>query len=398
MGLEVLGGVLTASPEYQDMLRPLAHQARRTNAQILTEAVPLALATLWRDLGTPMLVITPRQVEARRMADQVATWSGCSERVHCFPESEVLPFERISADIETTRERLRALIALISQEEAPVIIASAGAIAQKTLDKELFDSACHTLRTGDVVDVDDLLKQWQAMGYEFEPTVMEPGFVSRRGGILDIYPVGAELPSRIELWGNEIDSIRRFDPETQRSADPADQVDAYPARETLPSLADRDELDRLLGGVDAVDCTPQARDRFHDELARLSSGHALDEVDFYGGFFNRGSILDYFPPSGVLVVHRPAEIAEAAWEIDERSHELRSAKEQRGELPYGFPSPNLLWRDVEPLLSSASTRLDVTPWGASELLAEKMYSVAVYVNCRVLRRPGTLCGRSGRSD
>ena len=92
------------------------------------------------------------------MADQIATWSGCSERVLCFPESEVLPFERISADAETTRERLRALIALALQEAPPVIVASAGAIAQKTLGKDLFENASHTLRSGEVVDVDELLK------------------------------------------------------------------------------------------------------------------------------------------------------------------------------------------------------------------------------------------------
>ena len=376
MGLELLGGVLRATPEYQGLLRPLARRARRTSAQVLSEATPFALATLWRDLETPLLVITPRQVEARRMADQIATWSGCPDSVHCFPESEVLPFERISADVETTRERLRALIALNASESAPpVLVASSGAVAQKTLGKEPFDSARHTLSTGDVVDVDDLMRRWQAMGYEFEPTVMEPGFMSRRGGILDIYPLNAERPSRIELWGNEIDSIRRFDPETQRSEEPANDVDVYPARETLPTLTESDELDRQLGRVDAADCTAQARDRFHDELARLAGGHSLDEVDYYGGFFNRGSILDYFPSRGVLVVHRPAEVAEAAWEIDERSHELRLAKEQRGELPYGFPSPNMLWRDVEPLLGAVSVRLDATAWGASELLAGKMHSL-----------------------
>ena len=376
MGLELLGGVLRATPEYQGLLRPLARRARRTSAQILSEATPFALATLWRDLETPLLVITPRQVEARRMADQIATWSGCPDSVHCFPESEVLPFERISADVETTRERLRALIALNASESAPpVLVASSGAVAQKTLGKESFESACHTLSTGDVVDVDDLMRRWQAMGYEFEPTVMEPGFMSRRGGILDIYPLNAERPSRIELWGNEIDSIRRFDPETQRSEELADDVDVYPVRETLPTLTESEELDRQLGRVDAADCTAQARDRFHDELARLAGGHSLDEVDYYGGFFNRGSILDYFPSRGVLVVHRPAEVAEAAWEIDERSHELRLAKEQRGELPYGFPSPNMLWRDVEPLLGAVSVRLDATAWGASELLAGKMHSL-----------------------
>ena len=376
MGLEVLGGVLKATPEYRDLLRSLIRRSRRTSAQILSEAAPFALAMLWRDLKAPMLVVTPRQVEARRMADQIATWSGCPDRVLLFPESEVLPYERISADVRTTRERLLALIALTNSQAAPpVIIAPAGAVAQKTLGKDLFDASCHTLRTGDSVNVDDLLKQWQTMGYEFEPTVIEPGFMSRRGGILDIYPLGEELPSRIELWGNEVDSIRRFDPETQRSAVPADRVDVYPARETLPALTDREELDRLLAVVDAVHCTAQTRDRIQEELALLTSGHSLDEVDFYAGFFNRGTILDYFPPQGLLVVHRPVEVVEASWDIDERSHGLRTSKEQRGELPYGFPSPSLQWSEVEPLLDSASVRLDVTPWGVSELLPNKVHSL-----------------------
>ena len=374
MGLEVLGDLLRGTPEYINLLKSLGRRAFRTRAQILSDATPLALATIWRDLSSPMLIVAPRQEEARKIADQLATWSGREDSVLHFPESEVLPFERIASDAETTHARLQALIALTTATSiSPVVVASAGAIAQKTLDRESFRSTTHTLRVGETVEMDDLLRLWQDMGYAFEPTVLEPGVISRRGGILDIFPLGADSPSRIELWGNEIDSIRRFDPATQRSTDIVDAVEVFPAHENLPALAGREEIDRLLATIDTVDCTVQARERFHDELDRLLNGHSVDDLDFYGGFFNRGSLLDYFPEKGTLVVYRPAEVAEVVWDTDERAHELRAVKERRGELPYRFPSPHLLWSEVEPLLDGVTARLDVTPWGVDELLAEEIY-------------------------
>ena len=368
MGLSALGNLLETVPQYQQLKKALSRSHARVQAQVIGEAVPFTVATLWKALRVPMLVITARPEEARRLHEQLAAWSGVAESVLHFPETETLPFERLVSDIDTTQERLRTLSKLVGGSvECPVVVASTAAAAQKTLDRDTFVSGSHTLSRGQAIDLDDLLDRWRRMGYRFEPVVEGPGFVSRRGGILDIFPVGSELPARIELWGDEIDSLRLFDPATQLSTEMVDSVTIVPAQETLPTMSDRESAERLMASLDPSDCNTAVQERIAEEFDLLLDGHEVEDLNFYSGFFNRGSLLDYFPAGGVLVLHRPSEISQAAWEADERTHELRHVKEQRGELPYNFPSSHLFWKEVEEQEAGISRRLEIMPWGSDDL-------------------------------
>ena len=369
MSLAALGSLLQESPRYMGLQTSLRPAHTRATLQVMADAVPFTLATLWQDLAVPMLVITPRPDDARRLQGQLVAWGGQEAHVLHFPESEVLPFERLVPDMETTQHRIRTLSSLLQPgERPPIVVASAAALTQKTLSKESFLSSGHTLRLNEEIELDELLDRWRRMGYQFESTVYAPGFASRRGGILDIYPVGAKMPVRIELWGDQIDSIREFDPTTQRSTQMVDSTDIMPARETLPALVGRDRLDALIASVDVSNCADAARERIIEEFDLLLDGYEVDELDFYSGFFNHGWLLDYFPADGMLVVYRPADVAEAAREAEERTRELRDVKERRGELPINFPASHLMWAEVDRETSKIARRLDILPWGADELV------------------------------
>ncbi len=374
MSLSVLGSLLESSPEFQRLQDRLKAARASVRVQVLPNGAPFALSTLWRGVGIPMLVIAPRPEDARRLYEQLALWSGLEDAVLHFPETETLPFERLVSDAETTQQRLRTLSTLIAGGSAPpLVVASTAAIAQKTLDRDAFESSSHTLTRGQVLDLEELLDLWRRMGYRFEAAADAPGLASRRGGILDIFPVGSESPARIELWGDEIDSIRLFDPATQRSTDMVDSVDVMPANETLPAMTDRDRLDSLMSRIDLSNCTESSRERIEEEFDLLLDGHEIEDPNFYAGFFNHGSLLDYFPEDGLLVMYRPSDIAEAAWDVEERTHELREVKEGRGELPLRFPSSHLLWRETEVKAHQIRRRVDVTPWGAQELTHQDAY-------------------------
>ena len=367
MGLDVLGRLLESSSEYQRLLESMHKTRARVRLQVMAEAAPFVLSALWRGLGLPVLVIAPKPEDARRLHEQLVIWAG-EENVLHFPETETMPFERIVSDVDTTQERLRTLYRLIEADGVPsLVVASATAVAQKTIDRGSFESAIHTLHRGQSTQVGGTLDLWRRMGYRTEPSVEGPGLVSRRGGIQDIFSLQAQAPSRIELWGDEIDSIRLFDPVTQRSTDEVDSVTVIPAQETLPGLSESADPESLIGSIDMSNCTAVVRERLSEELDLLLSGHEVDDLNFYSGLFNSGGLLDYFPPEGVLVMLRPYEIREAAGAADERSHQLRRTKEQRGELPRGFPSSHLLWSEVEEKTGDISRSLDITPWGAAEL-------------------------------
>ncbi len=372
MSLGVLSGLLESSPEYGRLLKSLRGAYARVRAQVISDAAPFTLATLWSGIGSSVLVIAPRPEDARRLHEQLLVWTGDDPRVLHFPETETLPFERQVSDLYTTQRRISVLSMLLDQSSGPVmVVASSTAVSQKTMPRDAFESSSHTLGTGEDVELDDLLDRWRRMGYRLEPSADVPGLCSRRGGILDVFPVDARAPSRIELWGSEIESIRHFDPDTQRSTDLVDSVTVRPAQETLPGISDRDETQRAIASLDFTPCTDASESRILEELNLLLDGNDVEERNFYAGLFNGGTVLDYFPSHGVVAMYRPNDVEEAGRGTDERANQLRSAKQRRGELPSGFPSSHQEWREVEAGLDAIARRLDITPWGAQELTGQE---------------------------
>ena len=429
MTLGILRGVMDGVPEYCRLRDGVRGGARRLTAEVPAKAAAFTLATLRRDVDVPTLVVAPRPEDARRLHEQLLAWCGDDEGLLHFPESEILPFERLDSDVETVHQRLRVLAAVASivsdidvrdgehkesnyphpfgklragsspppsrgKGQALMVVASVGALMQRTLGRNVMAEGSYTLRRGEQVELGEMLDMWRRLGYRFESAVYGPGVVSRRGGIIDIFPVGADLPARIEFWGNEIDSIRLFDPATQRSGDVVDSVQVTPAHEILPAMTPYGELERLAAFVDVGNCTPRVQSRIQQELELLMEGQDVEEQGFYAGFFNSGGLADYFMNNAslgnsaslgdgalrtrggaLLVAYKPDEIADAAWEIQERGHQLRETKEGRGELPRNFPSSHLSWKDVEAQFEGFSQRVDVqvdtpvvSPWEDEDAL------------------------------
>ncbi len=388
MTLGVLRELMDDVPEYRRALDGVRSGAGRLTVEMPSQAAAFTLATLRRDLGMPILVVAPRPEDARRLHEQISVWCGDDKGLLHFAESEILPFERLDSDLETAHQRLRTLAAVLDGKRAGVrgamVVASVAALMQRALGQAAMDRGSHTLMRGEQVELGELLDLWRRLGYRFESAVYAPGAVSRRGGIIDIFPVAADMPYRIELWGSEIDSIRLFDPGTQRSGEIVDSVRVMPAREILPAMAPYGELERVAAQVDVGNCTPKVQERIREELELLMEGQDVEEQGFYAGFFNRGGIADYFAEDALLVAYKPDDIADAAWELQERAYQLRETKEGRGELPRNFPSSHLSWSEVDAQFQKISQRLDlqmssplVSPWdeGSSVILASERNGV-----------------------
>ena len=325
------------------------------------------LAALWKERQAPMLVLTPRPEESRRIHDQLVTYLGEGEPVYLLPEPEVLPFERLAVDARTSNQRLTALAALARSStegrpaagwpeeggsKPPLVVASIGAALRRTLPPQVVaartpaEDELQVLKVGGRIGrVDDLLARWVKLGYRHEPLVETPGTFSQRGGIIDVYPPHTEHPLRVELWDDEVDTIRWFDPYTQRSIGPAEEVDIIPAREQLPGLLERPEIDRRIGEIDFTGCSQDLRDRVQDELVTLFSDPDLELLHFYNGLLNQASLLDYLPSPGILVLDRPGQIEDEAQEQEDKYARMRFSREERSELPGNFPSPYLLWQE-----------------------------------------------------
>ena len=323
------------------------------------------IAAAYKRMGLPTLILTPRPEDARRLHDQLLTYLGDSHPIHIFPSSDVLPFERLAVDLSTSHERLSALSALWEANheevsEQPIVIAPVVAVLRSVFSPELLSSVLASspygkgLKVGErIPKVEDLLQYWVSLGYRNQPLVESPGEFSQRGGILDIFPVNHGLPIRIELFDDEVDTIREFDPITQRSIRDVTLFTVIPAKEQLPNLTDRTEIDEAIGRLQFDKCSQDTKDRIEDDLVSLFSESDIETLHLYNGLVNQNSILDYLPDNGLLVIDRESQVEAETYDVQEKYARMRESREGRGELPGNFPTPYMDWSTLSKYLYSS---------------------------------------------
>ena len=220
-----------------------------------------ALASEWPG---PVLVITARADRAEALAEETGAWLGDPERVLLYPERDALPYERLAPPPDVVRDRLRAITDATAMASVRVIFAPALAIAQRTLSRDEARTSLRRLRAGERVEIESLVRQLAALGYAVEPLVTEAGQVSRRGGIVDIFPPGAELPVRVELHGK-----RDREPARVRSGNAALGAAGRGCRARSRRGSSASRLGDRLDELDFDHLTRETRERFEEELANL---------------------------------------------------------------------------------------------------------------------------------
>jgi transcription-repair coupling factor (superfamily II helicase) len=300
------------------------------------------------------LVIVARADRARDLAHQIRAWSPHPTSVLRLPDPDALPYERVPWGRDTIRERVSGLAALTewsytcqqnddrSNERKdrgqrghppPLVVTSTRALMQKTIPAADFCAGLSTLHVGQRVVLNDLLTRWLDIGYREGSVVEEPAYFSRRGGILDIFPPNRTLPVRIELFGDEISSLRTFDPLTQRSEERIAAFDIVPAHEALTRLAP--SAAEAIRQIDFSSCHPVAQRGFEQDLARLSRAESFRGIEFYLPFFYPQPVspLDYLSADGLLVVEDPVELSAVISDLEQQAIELEKDLRQQGELP-----------------------------------------------------------------
>ncbi len=167
--------------------------------------------------GKPVLAVLPTEEEAEVFRDDVESIIG-AEHVRYFPERDTHPYEHHDSHFEVRCQRIETLDAL-DQEWSGVIVSSVGAIHDPTTPPGLVPLVSYDVRQGGRTVFGDFVRSLISKGFKRVATVTEAGQVAVRGGIVDIFPFGGELPYRIEFWGDEIESIRIFSPSSQRSVE-----------------------------------------------------------------------------------------------------------------------------------------------------------------------------------
>ncbi|MHC1741179.1 MAG: transcription-repair coupling factor [Anaerolineaceae bacterium] len=290
------------------------------------------LSALAIDLNVPILMITDKSDKALIMMDELGFWLPDHPRYH-FSEPTPLFYEPAAWGAVTRRDRLQALTALavnhLPGEKKllfpPVIVTSLRALMTRTLPRRDFLVNSKTIRVNQTVNPEELLKHWVGIGYEAVDTVVDFGQFSKRGGILDVWTPAELFPARLEFFGNEVDTLRQFDPTSQRTIQNLEELLITPAREYLPAKAN----DLLPEGINI--------DEFYLPLVhRMSS-----------------SILDYLPKNALILVDDVGNIRSFAEELEEQAVKLRQESIDDGILPPDFPVPYLTWSELSDSIQSS---------------------------------------------
>ncbi len=368
MDLSQLLHLIEDMPAYRQLVEELKQQNGNTKTVVLEAAKPYLIAALYKSLRLPMVVVTAQPEKCQKLHEQLLTWSD-SSGAKLFPEPDALPYERIASDTSTELERVQVLSALADingGENTPLVVASAPALMQRTTPHSLFTSACHTVKLGMDIEPLQLLKKWQDIGYRLENMVEMPGTIGHRGGIVDIYPPTSDLPARLEFLGNTIDSIRLFDPASQRSQTAISSLAIGPATELLtPLLSSKSELEQAVNSINLSNCSTEIRQQFQQELAMLVDKQKPHNMQFYAPLFNTDSLLDFLPQACLIVLDEPMNIAQAMDDLEAQAIQLRTEKLERKGLPLNFPRPYLIWKELEPRIRE-KPNLRLTAWGIGE--------------------------------
>ena len=238
INLPGLLNVLRQSSPYLTLLNELSNGRSSVPFNAVRSARPFVLAALANDWPGAVVYLTTEVRRAYNVSEQLPVWIDQPERLYRLAEPSALFYDRAPWDAVVIRNRIDTLAALSDGNAVrpPIIVSSARALMQVSMPPALFHDSTQEWAVGDRQPLDAMIRLWMGMGYEQATIVVEPGTFSRRGGILDIFPLASEYPVRIEFFDDEIDSLRLFDPSDQRSIKRLQRIRIVPAREALPRM------------------------------------------------------------------------------------------------------------------------------------------------------------------
>lgn len=275
-----------------------------------SDALQLAALASRSDRPGCLAVLVASATDAQRLVDEIRYFAP-ELRVAHLPDWETLPFDAISPHQDLISERLAALYAL-QRQEVDVLVTAVTTALHRLAPPSYLASYTFYFDKGADLDERGLREQLTRAGYENVSQVVKPGEYSVRGGLIDLFPMGAKLPFRLDLFGDEVESIKTFDPDTQRSLYPVDSVRLLPAREMPTDEASRQAF------------RGRWRERFEGDPSRaplyrdIANGVFGAGIEYYLPLFHdeTASLFDYLPAQSSIVLHGRAEKAAQAFVTD----------------------------------------------------------------------------------
>ena len=313
-----------------------------------------------------LLVLTATGLDAQRLFDEVQ-WFAPALRVNLLADWETLPYDTLSPHPDLVSDRLAALYQS-SQGQCDVLIAPVTTAMVRLAPVSYVAARTFFLNKGGRLDEKRLREQLTVAGYTHMSQVLSPGEFCLRGNLIDLFPMGSAVPYRIDLFDDEIESIRTFDPETQRTIYPVPEVRLLPAREFPLDEAARTAFrsryrERMEGDP--------SRSRIYKDV---SNGVAPPGIEYYLPLFfdSLATLADYLPADTTVLLHHDVHgAAEAFWRDTKSRHELFRGDAERPLLP-----PGDIFLTAEALFAALGGRAQVRLPGPAAGLAASAVDLA----------------------
>ncbi len=299
------------------------------------------LARRAREHPGPLLHVARDDSRMARMAEALAFFAPHTQRLR-FPAWDCLPYDRVSPNPELISERVATLARLLEPASTPrIVLTTVNALVQRVPPRHVFAGASMTLATGGTVQPEALARFLEANGYGRAGTVMEPGEYAMRGGIIDLFPAGRREPVRVDLFGDTIESIRAFDPATQRSGARIERLALRPVSEVF---LDPESVARFRTGWRDAFGTGAADDPIY---LSISEGRRHPGMEHWVPLFHDAmeTLLDYLPGASVSLDHQADDVLAARLEMIADHYAARRALPRDGETPYRPLPPDRLYLD-----------------------------------------------------
>ena len=340
--MKPLLSALNDIPEYRSLLAAIDNGACPAAFSGLS-AVHRAhfAAGIRQELGRPVVVVCADEGEAERMARDLAALSG--EAVRTLSAREFTFHNAAVVSRQYEHRRLSTLRALAAGE-CPLLVCTVESILQRTIPKTLLTQAAQVVRMGERHDLGELAGTLAAAGYTRCEQVEGVGQFALRGGILDFFSPAHPKPVRVEFFGDEIDAMGLFDPDTQRRIENLGAAEILPAAEVLPQFTPGgyggllDGLDRLISQAKRRKGSETLVQTLEEDRERLSASTAFPAMDRYIALIYpvMATAADYFPEDAVVVLSESPRVAERGksylWQLGEDAKALMERGELAGEL------------------------------------------------------------------
>lgn len=272
----------------------------------------------------PICIITYNEMQARKILKDLEYFS---DNVCYFPRREILAYDYLSESKDISYDRINCLNS-IYDKKAKVVVTTIEAVSQEIVSKETLYNNVIDLKENITIDLDDIKLKLNELGYERCDLVEQIGEYSVRGGIIDI-AISSKKGIRLELWGDEIDSIREFDISNQRSIDKIKKVTIYPASEFVLE----DSLEKI---TERIKEKASCDERTLEDIESIKQGDYLSKIDKYFNSFyqKRETIIDYLKDDYIIFLDEIGKIkARSENIIKDNNNVIKTLVEKKREVP-----------------------------------------------------------------